>query len=384
MRSVCLSAVMPRSSASGQRSMNRVSRRRAELQVDVDVGAAGDRRQRALVAQHRAAPRAASRGRKQRRACDERASSTFTRLCAALPALRAPCFTDSIDRLVAGAAAEIAGERLLDLARSSRRAAPRSAAMIIPGVQMPHCAPPCVDERLLQRVQLASPAPGLRSSARRRRRACAAGTRHELTGTPSISTVHAPHSPSPQPSFVPVSAQSSRSTSSSRFIGMHVELTARWPLTADQARSSGRAASCDHQRVPGSREWTRTSKPAWRSALTTAGAGPSIGISPTPLAPNGPCLYGCSRMTRLDRRRVERRRDDVVGQRRVGHAAVAHHDFFEQRVAEALRRAALDLAGRHHGMNRLADLDDRGDVRAASPPTCRGSTSSSTTLQPQP
>jgi hypothetical protein len=31
--------------------------------------------------------------------------------------------------------------------------------------------------------------------------------------------VHAPHSPSPHPSLVPVSAQSSRSTSSSRFIG---------------------------------------------------------------------------------------------------------------------------------------------------------------------
>src|SRR4051812_18580043 len=38
----------------------------------------------------------------------------------------------------------------------------------------------------------------------------------------------------------------------------------------------------------------RRSKPACRSALITAGAGPSIGISPTPLAPNGPCLYGFS------------------------------------------------------------------------------------------
>ena len=30
------------------------------------------------------------------------------------------------------------------------------------------------------------------------------GTRHESTGAPSSRTVHAPHSPSPQPSFVPV------------------------------------------------------------------------------------------------------------------------------------------------------------------------------------
>src|SRR5439155_22372009 len=41
----------------------------------------------------------------------------------------------------------------------------------------------------------------------------------------------------------------------------------------------------------------RTSYPAWRSALMTAGAGPSIGISPTPFAPNGPCLYGFSSIT---------------------------------------------------------------------------------------
>src|SRR5262249_16162343 len=41
----------------------------------------------------------------------------------------------------------------------------------------------------------------------------------------------------------------------------------------------------------------RTSKPAWRSALITAGAGPSIGISPTPFAPNGPCGYGFSSRT---------------------------------------------------------------------------------------
>src|SRR5262249_39492218 len=41
----------------------------------------------------------------------------------------------------------------------------------------------------------------------------------------------------------------------------------------------------------------RRSSPGWRSALTTAGAGPSIGISPTPFAPNGPCGYGLSSST---------------------------------------------------------------------------------------
>src|SRR5215471_13022029 len=45
------------------------------------------------------------------------------------------------------------------------------------------------------------------------------GTRQELTTSPSRIIEQAPHSPSPQPSFVPVSLRSSRITSSSRFIG---------------------------------------------------------------------------------------------------------------------------------------------------------------------
>ena len=43
--------------------MKRRSVERAELQADVDVGAAGDRRQRGLVAQHGAARAFSERGR---------------------------------------------------------------------------------------------------------------------------------------------------------------------------------------------------------------------------------------------------------------------------------------------------------------------------------
>src|SRR5919109_1620850 len=39
---------------------------------------------------------------------------------------------------------------------------------------------------------------------------------------------------------------------------------------------------------------SRISNPACRSALMTAGAGPSIGSSPVPFAPKGPCGYGFS------------------------------------------------------------------------------------------
>src|SRR5215467_7124604 len=42
----------------------------------------------------------------------------------------------------------------------------------------------------------------------------AAGVRHERTGLPSSSTVHAPHCPSPQPYLVPVMPRRLRSTES--------------------------------------------------------------------------------------------------------------------------------------------------------------------------
>ena len=41
--------------------------------------------------------------------------------------------------------------------------------------------------------------------------------------------------------------------------------------------------------------------------------------------------------------------------------AVPHDDLLEQRVAEPLRRPALDLSAGERGMNRLADLVHHGD-----------------------
>src|SRR5207244_7506404 len=43
---------------------------------------------------------------------------------------------------------------------------------------------------------------------------CDTGVEHERTGLPSTWTVHAPHSPAPQPNFVPVSCSVSRNTQS--------------------------------------------------------------------------------------------------------------------------------------------------------------------------
>src|SRR5262245_9482927 len=61
----------------------------------------------------------------------------------------------------------------------------------------------------------------------------------------------------------------------------------------------------------------------------------------------------------IDRRRVERGWNNVVRQLAVRHAAVTHHHFLEQRVADALRGTALDLAAGQLWMDGLADLVDR-------------------------
>ena len=74
-----------------------------------------------------------------------------------------------------------------------------------------------------------------------------------------------------------------------------------WPLLgassvhrrADLAVGNGGAAMI-RSGVAGT---SRTSNPPCLKALTTAAAGPSIGISPTPFAPNGPCGYGFSNIT---------------------------------------------------------------------------------------
>jgi hypothetical protein len=88
----------------------------------------------------------------------------------------------------------------------------------MPGVQIPHCAPPCVMNACCTACNVSPIAkPSIvRISAPS---ACKTGTRQLFTSAPSISIEHAPHSPSPQPSFVPVNFNSSRNTSSNRAIG---------------------------------------------------------------------------------------------------------------------------------------------------------------------
>ena len=118
--------------------------------------------------------------------------------------------------------------------------------MIMPGVQKPHWAPPdsakarCSGWRPFNPSIVSTFVPA----------AWATGTRHELTACPSTSTVHAPHSPSPQPSFVPVSPQSSRRTSSRRFSGCARSDT-RFPF---KVNTMGRCAALI-AKSPGPESW---------------------------------------------------------------------------------------------------------------------------------
>jgi hypothetical protein len=85
-----------------------------------------------------------------------------------------------------------------------RRRSSASAAMIMPGVQKPHCAPSFSWNARWRALSRPSAAwPSMVSIARRSQ--LAASVRQARRGAPSTSTVQAPHSPPSQPRLVPVS-----------------------------------------------------------------------------------------------------------------------------------------------------------------------------------
>ncbi len=63
-----------------------------------------------------------------------------------------------------------------------------------------------------------------------------------------------------------------------------------------------------------------------------------------------------------DRRHVERRRQQVIGERRVAHEAVAELHLLHHREPEALSDAAFDLTHDGNGVDRLADILRRRDL----------------------
>ena len=124
------------------------------------------------------------------------------------------------DVLVAGAAAQVAFEPVADLFVASDSGSARSSscvARIMPGVQKPHCSP-CLSQNAscsgCSVPSGASPSMVVIDAPS----ACTARQVHDLTATPSSSTVQAPHWLVSQPTLVPVRPPSSRRkwTSSSR------------------------------------------------------------------------------------------------------------------------------------------------------------------------
>ena len=81
----------------------------------------------------------------------------------------------------------------------------------------------------------------------------------------------------------------------------------------------------------------------------------------------------------MDLRRVEAGGDDVGGELVVQDAAVPHRVLLDQRVAEALHHAALDLALAGRRVDDAADVVAGPDARTRVSPVSV-STSTSTTL----
>ena len=125
-------------------------------------------------------------------------------------------FDPGDDRLVAGAPAEVAAQFLADLGGGRDRGSPRGARRRSSGI-------PGNRTRTGSRGRPSSPAgsgasepSGCASPSMvviSAPSACPANIRHERAGSPSTSTVHAPHTPCSQPRWVPVSPTSSRITS---------------------------------------------------------------------------------------------------------------------------------------------------------------------------
>ena len=222
--------------------------------------------------------------------------------------------------------------------------------MSIPGVHSPHCAPPISWNACWSGESGPSPAspstvttswpstwptgtrPGSRRRARRRR-----------------STAHAPHSPSPQPSLVPVRPRSRRRTSSRRRPPAGAAATSA-PLTRKRSVAGGtngvmtsgprrppaspRAPSRGSPASPGSRpgrvvdrRHDRGSRDVHRE-LTEA-LRPMGNTAERPLHQDG-----------LDPWRVERRRDQVGGEAVVAVPPARHEHFLHRGVAHGLERAA--------------------------------------------
>src|SRR6266511_2772074 len=220
----------------------------------------------------------------------------------------------------------------------------------MPGVHMPHCAAPHSRKACCN----GSSRPSRDSPSTVRTFASCiwqTGARHEFTTSPSTITEQAPHSPSPQPSFVPVKRRSSRNTSRSRFIGgasisRTTPLISKFIFIADRNyQSVGSDWNVSHECAGGveDRRGDRGSGSVHRQFAYSLSAERSVRVF-------------LLNYDRLHLRRVERCRDDVICQAVVHNATALPNQFLEQSVADRLQRPAFDLPGGQRRMDGAPDV----------------------------
>ena len=317
-------------------------RQRAVAEV-VEVAPVAAQQPGVLAALH---PAAEQRGRRDRLLLDRLLDGGHGRASRASSAARS---TDGHDVLVAGAPAQVAGDRLAGLVLGRVGVVPQVGATVVrkPGVQKPHCRPwhslnACCTGCRLAVGGPRSPSTVVTSAPS----TVTANSRHERTGTPSSSTVQAPQTPCSQPTWVPVSPRSWRSASDSsrragtvdavlgavddQAHGQRLLAHAALPpacLDPAQACASARAVSTRGEVPPVVGAW-RGCRPRGRGARRRARPPPRqlCGSSPGPPAPRrtgrrrrGSAPSRCTgRAARERRRRRRRRRRRTSRSRRAG------------------------------------------------------------------
>ena len=261
------------------------------------------------------------------------------------------------DVLVARAAAEVAGERLADLAlvevagssRSMRLERHQESGRAEAALQAVGLV-----EGLLERVQLAV-GPARPSTVRIAcPSACTARIRHERTGSPSSWTVQAPQTPCSHPTWVPVrpaswrmKSESSSRGSISRSYGPAVDLYRR--LSGWSCRSP-LVSEVDHA-LWRQGKLLASAPRASETALAITAPAAAVPPSPAPLTPSGLSGVGASSVTDPHSGHLAGGRQQVVHERAGDQlAAGVVGELLEQGAAEPLGQAADDLAVDERGL----------------------------------
>ena len=175
-----------------------------------------------------------------------------------------------------------------------------------------------------------------------------------------MRTEHEPHSPSPHPSLVPVRCRSSRSTSSSRFIGAHLhaalltvhnecDRSAAIALIAPPPlQQPACAASLCKQILRQQRNRAEANARRIANRIQNRRRRPIVRQFADALRAISAVAERNFFKVHVNRRHIFGRRHNVVGHLVVGHVPVLQDHFFVERVANALRDAAFNLpAGQH-------------------------------------